>query len=93
MWRRARCTQRNLLTKVPASNHNHYNQNLVLYGLRGLYSNVHPGHLQQGGLDTLEDLTEQARREVVVMSPPRRAFGREPVDHEEEEEETEDVVR
>ena len=51
-------------------------QNMVLYGLRGLYSNVPPGTLQ--GLPDLERVTERARREVAVMSsPPRRprAFG------------------
>lgn len=35
---------------------------MVLYGLRGLYSNVPPGHLQ--GLDDLEEVTARARRWV-----------------------------
>lgn len=57
--------------KIIAHTHTTQTQNVVLYGLRGLYSNVPPGTLQ--GLPDLERVTERARREVAVMSsPPRR---------------------
>ncbi|KAM3572503.1 hypothetical protein VYU27_005478 [Nannochloropsis oceanica] len=45
-------------------------ENIVLYGIRSLYSNCPPGTI--ASVSELEEITGRARKEVAAMSPPRR---------------------